>query len=272
MPVGVVAAARAIAAPAHRRPGAAPRRRSGRRRRPRRRARRPSARRSPPTTRAAATSRASSGPTSRTARRLASAEATSSGCATAVSRMVSASDVVPWATRSRPVVRGGPRDRLGDGRQLEPRGEHAGGLGALTGADDDEHPYHSACRSGLRQAHGVHQPCPVPLCDSYNASITATCIGQRAADGRRGSPRRRAGPAPGPSAARTTRGRPAGPSPSRRPPCAGGSAPCWGARRACGRPPRASARCRGRPTGSPAATPGWPRAARTPARRACGAR
>ena len=34
---------------------------------------------------------------------------------------------------------GGPRDRLGDGRQLEPRGEHAGGLGALTGADDDEH-------------------------------------------------------------------------------------------------------------------------------------
>ena len=35
---------------------------------------------------------------------------------------------------------GGPRDRLGDGRQLEPRGEHAGGLGALTGADDSEHP------------------------------------------------------------------------------------------------------------------------------------
>ena len=38
---------------------------------------------------------------------------------------------------------GRPRDRLGDGRQLEPRGEHAGGLGALTGADDDEHVLHS---------------------------------------------------------------------------------------------------------------------------------
>ena len=39
-----------------------------------------------------------------TAGRVTSAAATSSGCATAVSRIVSASEVVPWATRSRPAT------------------------------------------------------------------------------------------------------------------------------------------------------------------------
>ena len=104
MPVGVVAAARAIAAPRT----DTSRRASSSVRTPAIAAAASSPTECPavaPTTRCAAMSRASSGPRSRTARRLASADATSSGCATAVSRMVSASDVVPWATRSRPVVR-----------------------------------------------------------------------------------------------------------------------------------------------------------------------
>ena len=58
----------------------------------------------------------------------------------------------------------------------------------------------------------------------------------------------RAGRARAPSAARRTRGGRAGPSRSPRTPCAGGTGPCWGARTASGRPPRATARCRGRPT------------------------
>ena len=62
--------------------------------------------------------------------------ATMSGCATAVSLIVSASDSVPWADE---VVTGGAAEGgqlLAHAVELEPRGEEAGGLGALSRADD----------------------------------------------------------------------------------------------------------------------------------------
>ena len=75
--------------------------------------------------------------------------------------------------------RRGPRDRLGDGRQLEPGGEHAGGLGTLTGADDDEHPTTLPGRApppGSRRAPTFSDA----LCVSY----------KRVRAARRGRPRR----------------------------------------------------------------------------------
>ena len=44
--------------------------------------------------------------------------------------------------------RGQPVEPRGEGRVLEPGREEAGGLGALTGGDDDEHDVHSAGSAG----------------------------------------------------------------------------------------------------------------------------
>ena len=66
--------------------------------------------------------------------------ATSSGWATAVSRIVSASDSVPWRSRSMPAARRASPALL-DAGQLAPRGQEAGLLRPLAGADDREHRY-----------------------------------------------------------------------------------------------------------------------------------
>ena len=73
------------------------------------------------------------------ARRASSPAPTSSGWATAVSLMVSSSDVVPWVTRSTLGGVGQCGQLVAQAGQLEPRGEEARGLGALAGADDDDH-------------------------------------------------------------------------------------------------------------------------------------
>ena len=62
-----------------------------------------------------------------------------SGWATAVSLIVSASETVPCATRSSPGGRREPAQPVAHPGQLEPGREEAGGLGALSRADDDEH-------------------------------------------------------------------------------------------------------------------------------------
>ncbi len=76
------------------------------------------------------------------ARRASSPAPTSSGWATAVSLMVSSSDVVPWVTRSTSAASDSAAQLVTQAGQLEPRGEEARGLGALAGADDDDHVFH----------------------------------------------------------------------------------------------------------------------------------
>ena len=67
------------------------------------------------------------------------AAATSSGWATAVSRISSASAVVPDVIRSHPGQLGPGAEAVGETGQFQPRGEEAGRLSTLAGRGDDEH-------------------------------------------------------------------------------------------------------------------------------------
>ena len=51
--------------------------------------------------------------------------------------------------------RGEPVEAVGEGGVLEPGGEEAGGLGALSGSDDDEHALNCARTTGPKRASGV---------------------------------------------------------------------------------------------------------------------
>ena len=97
--------------------------------------------------------------------------ATMSGWATAVSRMVSASDSVPCATRSSPAAsemhrRAARRSGLG-----EPGSEESGGLRALSRADDDDH--HSSLpivgRRGCAHATSSRRK---SLCERYRSGVS----------------------------------------------------------------------------------------------------
>ena len=182
----------------------------------------------------------------------AATRATMSGWATAVSRMVSASDVVPCATRSRPAA---SRQAASARRRRAARatGRACRGTGRPDQGRRRRAPVHCArlarAGTGPRRAPTSSDDacaCPTKGCDRCDAGL--------------GPPR--GGRARARSAARTTRARRAGPSPSRRRPCAGGSARCWGARTACARPPRASGPCRGRPTSVSSSEPGSRRSGR----------
>ena len=67
------------------------------------------------------------------------AAATSSGWATAVSRISSASAVVPHLDQVAADQVGPGRQAVGETRQLKPRGEEPRGLGTLTGGGDNKH-------------------------------------------------------------------------------------------------------------------------------------
>ncbi len=131
---------------------------------------------------------------SNSASRLTSPLATMSGWAIAVSLMVSASDVVPWATRSMSATADSQVSRSRKPGQLEPRGEEAGGLGALAGADDDEHEVKPSGIRGREAVGDADELCPADLEDSYKDSMAGSATrgrpGRGGADARR--PRARA--------------------------------------------------------------------------------
>ena len=99
-----------------------------------------------------------------------------SGWATAVSRIVSASDSVPWATRSMPATADSQLSRSRQAGQLEPGGEEAGGLGALAGADDGEHVSSLSSRAVTEAVTDADEPAGPDLEVSYKYATVSCAV------------------------------------------------------------------------------------------------
>ena len=104
------------------------------------------------------------------------ASATSSGWVTAVSLISSASAVVPSRIRSSPETSESRRAARPPG-QFQPRREHAGRLGALSGGEDGDHVSTVARRRAAGRERGARRS-PRELC--RDPTVSAAClVGQR---------------------------------------------------------------------------------------------
>ena len=139
----------------------------------------------------------------RAGRRRCTPSATSSGWVTAVSLISSASAVVPRRARSRPVTSENSATCSAHAGQLEPGGEHAGGLGALARSEDGDHTVHNGPADGSRRRPrhgqrsgpafvGIRQSAAQVLPVMFGGQLSVNCNVSESAEHERDPQRQRA--------------------------------------------------------------------------------